>query len=93
MRCRGSSGPLVRTSALIGLLCFTGMRPGEAYALRRRHVDLTAGAAIIARTWDWRGKIFTDRRPRRPIVQSRSRAGACRNSRRTSSAPMRPATN
>lgn len=45
--------------ALIGLLCFTGMRPGEAYALRWQDVDLTAGAAMITRTWDWRGKMFT----------------------------------
>jgi len=37
--------------ALIGLLCFTGMRPGEAYALRWRDVDLTAGSATITRTW------------------------------------------
>jgi len=45
--------------ALIGLLCFTGMRPGEAFALRWQDVDLTAGAATIARTWDCRGKTFT----------------------------------
>ena len=44
---------------LIGLFCFTGMRPGEAYALRWQDVDLTAGSATIARTWDWRGKTFT----------------------------------
>jgi integrase len=45
--------------ALIGLLCFTGMRPGECYALRWADVDLEAGCARIARTWDWRGKTFT----------------------------------
>lgn len=45
--------------ALIGLLCFTGIRPGECYALRWSDVDLTAGCARIARTWDWRGKTFT----------------------------------
>jgi integrase len=45
--------------ALIGLLCFTGMRPGEAYALRWQDIDLTAGAAAITRTWDWRGQTFT----------------------------------
>jgi len=45
--------------ALIGLLCFTGMRPGEGFALRWQDVDLTAGAATITRTWDWRGKVFT----------------------------------
>ena len=27
--------------ALIGLLCFTGIRPGEALALEWKHVDLT----------------------------------------------------
>jgi integrase len=45
--------------ALIGLLCFTGMRPGECYALRWQDVDLTAGKATISRNWDWRGKKFT----------------------------------
>jgi integrase len=45
--------------ALVGLLCFTGMRPGECYSLRWQDVDLTAGAAVIARNWDWRGKKFT----------------------------------
>jgi len=45
--------------ALIGLLVFTGMRPGEAFALRWEDVDLTAGTALITRTWDWRGKRFT----------------------------------
>ena len=45
--------------ALIGLLSFSGMRPGECYALRWADVDLQAGAARIARTWDWRGKMFT----------------------------------
>lgn len=45
--------------ALIGLLCFTGLRPGECYALRWSDVDLTAGSARISRTWDWRGKAFT----------------------------------
>ena len=45
--------------ALIGLLCFTGIRPGEALALQWKHADLTAGAARICRTWDCRGKMFT----------------------------------
>jgi integrase len=45
--------------ALIGLLCFTGMRPGECYALRWSDVDLEAGCVRICRTWDWRGKTFT----------------------------------
>ncbi|HKU16256.1 MAG TPA: site-specific integrase, partial [Steroidobacteraceae bacterium] len=45
--------------AIVGLLCFTGLRPGECYALRWQDVDLTAGAAVISRNWDWRGKKFT----------------------------------
>jgi integrase len=53
----GAARPQER--ALIGLLCFTGMRPGEAYALRWQDVDLTAGSATITRTWDWRGQVFT----------------------------------
>jgi len=48
-----------RDRALIGLLCLTGIRPAEAYALRQRDVDLQAGAAVISRNWDWRGKLFT----------------------------------
>jgi integrase len=48
-----------RERALIGLLCFTGMRPGEAFALRWEDVDLIGGSAKIERTWDWRGKMFT----------------------------------
>lgn len=36
--------------ALIGLLCFTGMRPGEAYALRWLDLDLADGCARIARS-------------------------------------------
>jgi integrase len=35
------------------------LRPGEAFALHWEDVDLTAGAAKIVRTWDWRGKMFT----------------------------------
>lgn len=46
--------------ALIGLLCFTGIRPGECFALRRRDLDLVAGAARIERNWDARGKVFTE---------------------------------
>jgi integrase len=48
-----------RERALIGLLCLTGIRPGEAYALRERDLDLVSGAASISRNWDWRGKRFT----------------------------------
>lgn len=46
--------------ALIGLLCFTGMRPGEAYALDWSAVDLTAGCARIVRSWDHRGRKFVE---------------------------------
>jgi integrase len=44
--------------ALVGLLCLTGMRPGECYALRWQDVNLTAGSASISRNWDWRGRKF-----------------------------------
>jgi integrase len=46
--------------ALIGLLCFTGMRPGEAYALRWSDLDLEGGSARIARSWDRRGRLFVE---------------------------------
>jgi integrase len=45
--------------ALVGLLCFTGLRPGEAFALRWQDVDLIAGTATVTRTWDHRGQTFT----------------------------------
>jgi integrase len=45
---------------LIGLLCFTGMRPGEAYALRWSDLDLEGGSARIARSWDHRGQLFVE---------------------------------
>jgi integrase len=48
-----------RERALIGLLCFTGIRPGEAYALREGDLDLPGGAVSVCRNWDWRGKQFT----------------------------------
>jgi integrase len=44
--------------ALIGLLCFTGMRPGEAYALDWSAVDLEHGAARVLRSWDHKGQTF-----------------------------------
>ena len=46
--------------ALIGLLCFTGLRPGEAYALDWSDVDLEAGCARIVRSWDHRGRKFVE---------------------------------
>ena len=46
--------------ALIGLLCLTGMRPGEAYALDWSDVDLMAGAVRIVRSWDHRGCKFVE---------------------------------
>jgi len=49
--------------ALIGLLCFTGVRPGEAFALRWQDVNLMAGAASISRTWDCAGRCSRHRKP------------------------------
>jgi len=42
--------PAAAYQALIGLLAVTGMRPGEAFALDRDHVDLDAGLVTIARS-------------------------------------------
>jgi integrase len=53
--------------ALIGLLCFTGLRPGEAYALDWSAVDLEAGALRVVRSWDNRGGKF---------VEPKTKAGA-----------------
>lgn len=44
--------------ALIGLLVLTGMRPGEAYALRHADLDLASGNARITRSWDHRSGTF-----------------------------------
>jgi len=44
--------------ALIGLLCLTGLRPGEAYALDWSAVDLQAGSVRVLRSWDHRGQTF-----------------------------------
>jgi integrase len=46
--------------ALIGLLCFTGLRPGEAYALDWSSVDLEAGCLRVLRSWDHRGGKFVE---------------------------------
>jgi len=54
----GAARPLDRV--LIGLLCFTGLRPGEAYALDWSAVDLEAGCVRVLRSWDHRGKKFVE---------------------------------
>lgn len=46
--------------ALIGLLCFTGVRPGEAYGLHWSELDLEAGRVRVLRSWDHRGKMFVE---------------------------------
>jgi integrase len=46
--------------SLIALFCFTGLRPGEAYALDWSAVDLEAGTLRVERSWDHRGKKFTE---------------------------------
>ena len=46
--------------ALIALLCFTGMRPGEVYALDWSAVDLDAGNLRVERSWDHRGLKFVE---------------------------------
>jgi integrase len=53
--------------ALIGLLCFTGLRPGEAYALDWAAVDLESGCLSVLRSWDHRGAKF---------VEPKTKAGA-----------------
>jgi integrase len=46
--------------ALIALLCFTGMRPGEAYTLDWSAVNLDAGNLSVLRSWDDRGGKFVE---------------------------------
>ncbi len=46
--------------ALVALLCFTGIRPGEAFALDWSAVDLEAGSLRIERSWDHRGRRFAE---------------------------------
>ena len=50
--------------ALIGLLCFTGLRPGEAYALDWSAIDLEAGQLAVVRSWDHRGQKFVEPKTR-----------------------------
>jgi integrase len=44
--------------AAIALMCFTGMRPGEMFALDWECVDLEAGSLSVARSWDSRSQQF-----------------------------------
>jgi integrase len=67
--------PAATYQALTGLLTATGMRPGEAYALDREHVDLRAGTIMIARS-----KNGTSRQL--PLHPSATQALACYASRR-----------
>jgi integrase len=50
--------------ALISLLCFTGLRPGEAYALDWSAVDLERGSLRVERSWDHRGRKFVEPKTR-----------------------------
>jgi integrase len=47
-----------RDRALIGLLVFTGMRPGEMYALDWQSVSLEEGRVQIRRNWDYKARVF-----------------------------------
>ena len=53
--------------ALVGLLCFTGLRPAEAFALDWSAVDLEGGQLAVTRSWDHRGAKF---------VEPKTKAGA-----------------
>jgi integrase len=53
---RDAASPSERS--LIWLLCFTGLRPGEAYALDWTAVDLDGGNLTVLRSWDDRGGKF-----------------------------------
>lgn len=52
--------------ALIGVLCFGGLRPGEVYALDWSCVDLEGGSLQVERSWDHLGRKF---------VQPKTKAG------------------
>jgi integrase len=47
-----------REKALIALLVFTGLRPGEVYALDWQSIDMEEGRINVRRNWDSRGKVF-----------------------------------
>jgi integrase len=47
-----------RERALMALLVFTGMRPGEVYALDWQSIDDAAARINVRRTWDWKGKRY-----------------------------------
>jgi integrase len=47
-----------RERALIALLVFTGLRPGEVYALDWQSIDGEARRINVRRTWDSKGKTF-----------------------------------
>jgi integrase len=44
--------------AMIGLLAFSGLRPGELYALDWSAVDLAHGTLWVTRSWDHKGRVF-----------------------------------
>jgi integrase len=54
------AGARPQDRVLIGLLCFTGLRPGEAYALDWSAIDLEAGCLRVLRSWDHRGGKFVE---------------------------------
>ena len=56
--------------ALIGLLCFTGLRPGKAYALDWSAIDLAGGSLSVLRSYDHCGQTV-----RRPEDKGRSADG------------------
>jgi integrase len=45
---------------LIGVLCFTGLRPGEAYGLDWSAVNLEAGFLRVLQSWNHRGGKFVE---------------------------------
>lgn len=47
-----------RDRALIGLLVFSGIRPGEMYALDWQAVNLHDGRVHVRRSWDYKARVF-----------------------------------